>query len=113
VGNVDTTQPEPYLWAIYQTSGRPGDGFTLFGGGMGATQVTYTGQVEIEIDGAWVALSVLRWALIAPSAEYGTAGQVIEPYVANIDPEHVEIDVVIPNGAFPPGHKVRVRTVKP
>jgi hypothetical protein len=113
LGDVNTLQPYPHLWAIRPTSGRPGDGFKIYGYGLGPTQATYSSSVEMQIADVWEAIPVVTWVEVAQSAEYATSASAIEPTPPNIDPHHQEIELVIPPEGVPPGHQVRVVTIKP
>lgn len=109
-GDVNTDAPTPWLWALMPHSGRPGDGISVYGHGLGATQATYSGELQMLIDGTWGPISVVAWTVEAASVDAYTEDRAILPYEGRIDPEHGVIDTVIPVDAHNPGHQLRVRT---
>lgn len=110
-GDVNSNPPKPQIWAISPTQGRPADGIKIYGHGFGATQGTYSGTVEMYIGVVWEACSVTSWVgNIAATANAYNANRKIEPLVPYFDPEHSEVQFVIPNDAVPLGHLIHVET---
>ncbi len=107
-GDVNADPPLPKIWAIFPGAGRVGDGVTIWGIGFGATQATWLGSIEMFIDGEWTAVSVTAWVLTPASAHAYDDERKIVPSTPHIDPEHNEVEIVIPGLAIPPGHGVRV-----
>lgn len=115
VGDVDTSTPEPHIWGLMPTAGRPGDGFIIVGLGFGDLQSTYTSDVQIDLgDGSgWQTVGVVDWQMFpADPPMYGPDRQIDLVY-GIIDPQHQEIQILIPVDALPPGLVVRVRTNGP
>lgn len=115
VGDVDTSTPTPHIWGLTPTAGRPGDGFIIIGLGFGDLQSTFTGDVQVDLgDGAgWNTVSVVDWQMFpADPPMYGPDRQIDLVY-GIIDPQHQEIQILIPVDALPPGLVVRVRTNGP
>lgn len=110
-GDVNADPPLPYLWTMVPSSGRANDGITLYGGGMGTAQGTYSGVVQMLLSGVWTNVSVVSWIRVAANANATTGARSIQPLLGIVDPEHNEVGIAIPSTAMPPGHQVRVQTV--
>lgn len=114
LGDVNTSTPTPHIWFVSPTSGRAGDGVMIYGHGMGTSQATYSGAVDVLYeDTGWSSISVTSWAFVAATTDsYGPA-RMVSPSGLAINVEHVEIGVVIPSDAEAPGQQVRFRTDGP
>jgi hypothetical protein len=110
-GDVNTLVPTPHIWFVLPSHGRPGDGITIYGSGMGSVQATYNGSVEMLFGvSSWTAQGVTGWRLPAAGAHAYDSQRTIDPNAGVINVEHNELDIVIPSNAVPPGHQVRFRT---
>lgn len=114
--NVDgTLYPTPVIWFLKPASGRAGDGFQIFGFGVGDLQATYAGEIQLDYGGStgWVTVPVVSWQTFPASPDAYTEDRVLDPALGIVDPQHSVIEVVVPDNALPPGYPVRVRTVTP
>jgi hypothetical protein len=110
-GDVSTNLPDPHIWFLRPTAGRPYDGIDIVGFGFGDLQETHNGVPQIYIDGTWYPLAVTDWTAFPPTPVAYTSGRIIdETWDGYIDPQHQVISIIIPAGAKPPGHSVRVKT---
>jgi hypothetical protein len=110
-GDVNTLVPTPHIWFVTPGHGRPGDGVTVYGSGMGANQATYNGSVEMLFGvSSWTAQGVTGWRFPAAGTHAYDSQRTIDPNAGVINVEHNELDIVIPSNAVPPGHQVRFRT---
>lgn len=105
----DSVHPEPHIWFVEPTSGRPNDGVTLIGFGFGPLQTTYTSIVEVDLDdgAGWQTVGVVTWQRFPADPDmYGPDREI---RVGKIDPQHDEVGILIPALAIPPGMLVRIR----
>lgn len=109
-GDVNTDTPSPVIWFIKPNSGRSGDGFTIYGHGLGSPQSQYNGLLQFLESGVWTNVGVNAWHLVAAGPNAYTADRLLDPTIPYIDMEHVEVDVTIPGGLVPPGYFLRIET---
>ncbi len=107
-GDVDESTPTPHIWFLRPTAGRPFDGIDIIGLGFGDLQEEYGAIPQILIE-VWEALAIADWQSYPPSVNAYELTRVINSITSEIDPQHQIISVIIPAGAHPPGHPVRVR----
>jgi hypothetical protein len=114
-GDVSTNPPAPYIWFLLPAAGRSGDGVRIFCFGVGDLQATFAGSVELDYGSTvgWVAVPVISWQTFPPGPEAYTALRKLDPAAGYIDMQHSVIEIVIPDGALPPGYPLRIRTVTP
>lgn len=109
LNNDDSVHPEPHIWFVEPTSGRPNDGITIIGFGFGALQSDYTSLVEVDLgDGSgWQTVGVVSWQRFPADPDmYGPDREI---RVGKIDPQHDEVGILIPALAIVPGMLVRIR----
>jgi hypothetical protein len=111
-GDVSTNTPTPHLWFLRPSFGRAGDSILLVGQGFGDLQTTYTGIVEIDMGDpiGWQSVPVITWQTFPPSPDAYTGDRKIDQLLAEMDPQHTIIEIVVPVGSIEPGHPIRVRT---
>jgi len=75
----------------------------------------YSGSVELYYGTArgWVTVPVVSWQTFPPTANAYTAARKLDPETAYIDMQHSIVEIVVPDGAVPPGYPTRIRTVTP
>jgi hypothetical protein len=108
VGDVDDSNPTPHIWFCEPSSGRPLDGIRIIGSGFGPLESTYSGIVEVDLaDGdGWNTIGIVTWQRFPADPDmYGPNREISR---TKIDPEHEEIEIVIPVDALPPVMNVRV-----
>lgn len=112
LGDVSTNVPTPHIWFLRPTSGRAGDGLAIIGSGFGDTQVELTGSVEVSYDfgNNWTPVPVVTWQTFPADPNMYGPLRLIQEYPEVVDPQHQEIEVVVPSGATPPGMLVRIKT---
>ena len=110
-GDVTTDTPTPVIWFLRPMSGRPGDGILIYGQGFGDLQVTYTGIVEIDLPTlGWTSVPINSWQTFPATVDAYTGDREMDQALAQIDPQHTIIEIVVPTEAIAPGHPIRVRT---
>lgn len=116
-GDVDNSVPTPHIWFVRPSSGREGDGFSIFGHGFGQTNAQYDGHAYLGAQSDWdgsepidaaFQLGESFWGRIAASPNAYTSARTIDPITGTPDPEHERIDVTVPTGAE--SASVRVQT---
>lgn len=114
-GDASTNPPAPHVWFLKPAAGRSGDGIRIYCFGVGDLVGTYAGSVELDYGGAigWVSVPVTSWQTFPPGPEAYTALRKLDPAAGYIDMQHTVVEIVIPDGAAPPGYPVRIRTVTP
>jgi hypothetical protein len=114
-GDASTNPPDPRIWFLLPAAGRSGDGIRIFCFGVGDLAATFSGSVELDYGSilGWVAVPVISWQTFPPGPEAYTALRKLDPAAGYIDMQHTVIEIVIPDGAVPPGYPVRIRTVTP
>lgn len=91
---VTTGPADPHLWYVTPAAGVPGDLVTIVGQGFSASRGT------VQLDG--VPMPVQRWANV-PERDTGIGLQVIDPANGQVDPEHDEVIVTVPDAHAPGG----------
>jgi hypothetical protein len=114
-GDASANPPGPQIWFLLPAAGRSGDGVRIFCFGVGDLQATFAGSVELDYGSTvgWVAVPVISWQTFPPGPEAYTALRKLDPAAGYIDMQHSVIEIVIPDGAAPPGYPLRIRTVTP
>lgn len=114
-GDASTNPPDPHVWFLVPTAGRSGDGIKIYCFGVGDLIGTYSGSVELDYGGTigWVSVPVVSWQTFPPGPEAYTALRKLDPESGYIDMQHSIVEIVIPDGAVPPGYPLRIRTVTP
>lgn len=114
-GDASTNPPDPRVWFLLPAAGRSGDGIRIFCFGVGDLVGTYSGSVELDYGGTvgWVSVPVISWQTFPPGPDAYTAARKLDPAAGYIDMQHSVVEIVIPDGAAPPGYPVRIRTVTP
>jgi hypothetical protein len=77
VGDVNTAVPTPHIWFLQPTTGRPNDGFDIYGFGFGDLQATYSGNAQGFFDGTWQGLNVVAWQTFPANSASTTVNRVI------------------------------------
>jgi hypothetical protein len=109
VFNVDSNQPEPFIMGASPLKARPTDISTVYFTGAGATQEEYNTFLQGQDRyGDWIDLPVTRWEVIPASADAYTANREISYDMSTVDPEHTEVDFVVPDWADPPDLPLRI-----
>jgi hypothetical protein len=114
-GDVSTNPPGPHVWFLRPSAGRSGDGIAIYCFGVGDLVGTYSGSVQLYYGAVlgWVTVPVTSWQTFPASANAYTAARKLDTATAFIDMQHSKIEIVVPDGALPPGYPVRIRTVTP
>jgi hypothetical protein len=114
-GDASTNPPAPWIWFLLPAAGRSGDGIKIYCFGVGDLIGTYSGSVELDYGGTigWVSVPVTSWQTFPPGPEAYTALRKMDPAAGYIDMQHSIVEIVIPDGAVPPGYPLRIRTVTP
>lgn len=92
VGDVNTDVPTPHIWFLQPTSGRPNDGFDIYGFGFGDLQATYSGSPQGYFDGVWSGLNVVAWQTFPENSAAYTVNRVVAQDINPDRPELAHID---------------------
>jgi hypothetical protein len=114
-GDVNTLPPTPHIWFLSPAAGRSGDGIRIFCFGVGDLVSTYAGSVQLYYGSVlgWVTVPVVSWQTFPPGPNAYTAARMLDPETGYIDMQHSVVEIVVPDGALPPGYPLRIRTVTP
>lgn len=114
-GDASTNPPAPHVWFLKPAAGRSGDGIKIYCFGVGDLVGTYSGSVQLFYGGTlgWVTVPVVSWQTFPPGVDAYTAARRLDPEAAYIDMQHSVVEIVVPDGAVPPGYPLRIRTVTP
>lgn len=112
-GDVNTSDPGPHIWFVRPAAGRSGDGIRIYCFGVGDLVTTFSGSVQLFYGGTvgWVTVPVISWQTVPPGPDAYTAARKLDPETGYIDMQHSIVEIVIPDGAVPPGYPLRIRTV--